>query len=71
MANNAEAFVLVVEDSFEIRGRGVAVIGRFTGDPGPGGGTEVVIAAPGRPPIRAVLAGRAYWHRPGGRATRE
>ena len=59
-AADGEAFVLVVEDRFAIKGRGVSVIGRYTGGPGPGAGAEVVIAAPGRLPIRAVLSGRAY-----------
>jgi hypothetical protein len=62
---HAEAFVLVAEDGVEIKGCGVATIARFTGGPGPSGRTEAAIAAPGRPPIRAVLAGRASWHRPG------
>jgi translation elongation factor EF-Tu-like GTPase len=57
-----DAFTQVVVDSYEIKGRGVSVIGRFTGGVRPPAGTRVVVAVASRPPIRAVIAGRAVWH---------
>jgi translation elongation factor EF-Tu-like GTPase len=59
---DGNAFALVVEDSYEIKGRGVAVLGRFTGGVRPPAGTRLVVAVTNRPPIQAVLAGRAFLH---------
>jgi translation elongation factor EF-Tu-like GTPase len=54
---------MVVEDHFDIQGRGVVVTVRVVRGPKPPVGTTVIVTAEDRPAVQGLISGRPMLHR--------